>query len=97
MKLLVLYDNNVTMKKWAEGLYVIFLLSYLYYQWEGYSTVFLSNQSDLSITTAVNRRNNHSFCNNCDNNTSAAPVVAFSQYIWSNSSSINNILLSYRV
>ena len=30
MKLLVLYDDYVTMIKWAEGLYVIFLLSYLY-------------------------------------------------------------------
>lgn len=97
MKLLVLYDDYVTMIKWAEGLYVIFLLSYLYYQWEGYFSLFLSNKSDLSITKTANRRNNHSLCNNCDNNTSEAPVVAFSQYIWSNSSSINSILISYRV
>lgn len=94
MKLLVLYDNYERMIKWAEGLYVIFLFSYLYYQWEGYSSVFLSKKSGLSITNTVNRRNNHSFCNNCDNNTSETPVVSFSQYIWSNSSSINSILIS---
>lgn len=98
MKLLHIYYNNERTMRWIDIVCITFLISYLCYQWEGYSSVFLTFRPDISVRPTVNRRNNNtSVVISSQYIRKNRSSEVYSQYIWTNSSSGNSIHLLHRV